>query len=256
MSEEGLASVEIGKIPVFFPIEPARLPLVKLEKEEKEVLRKCLDNIATAYGKVAPEIANTFKAQYDVIEFLASVFKGKIGIEAKKLVGFTPQPGMIGVNALIPQDIRYVKTPDATNPAYSQYELNSWDIALTAGTERWLLGDGTNYYRSKPEVNKRAVLVILKDGIVEVGTTPSFNQFIVRAETKPYTPFTVHQLIDLPIEKNLTLYQYNTAGAIVCLYDYGMMLGGMPLVTKTSNMRLIGVCIYETDYAKELRYVT
>jgi len=124
------------------------------------------------------------------------------------------------------------------------------------GTTKWLLGDGTRYYRSSPTVNQRAMFVVFKDGLIEIGTSPSFNQWIVTAETKPYTPWVTHLLTDLSIEKGLTLFQYNTTRAIICMYDYGMMLGGMPIRTGTSNVRLMGIVLYETDYFKELKWIS
>jgi len=241
---------------VFLPLRPEDLPLVPLDAKEEEVFDKCFRAVVEYYKRVLPEVADIIDKQRDLVHLAARLFKGKIGIEAKKLVGFTPQPGMIGIQPLAPKDIRYVKTATATDPAYSQYELNSWDLKVTAGTTKWLLGDGTNYYRSKPTVNQRALIVILKDCLVEIGTTPSFNQFIVKAETKPYTPWVVHEFIDVTIQKNLTAYIYNTPGALLCMHDYGMMLGSMPVRTGTSNLRLVGFVFYETDYFKDLTWIS
>jgi len=125
--------VKLGKIRVFIPMKREELPMVEPGVREKEVFDECFAEIAKYYGRIAPELKETFDEQYELALDCLRLFKGKIGIEAKKLVGFTPQPGMIGMQPIAPKDIRYVKTPTAGNPAYSQYELNSWDLYVTKG---------------------------------------------------------------------------------------------------------------------------
>ncbi|MFQ6075628.1 MAG: hypothetical protein ACE5Z5_05790 [Candidatus Bathyarchaeia archaeon] len=203
--------------------------------------------------KISPEVAKDFSTQVPLFKSVAEVFKSKVD---KPFGGILPSSGQFGVGLIIPQDIRYVSTPSATEPAYTDYALNSWNLALTAGAAIHILGDGTNYYKPKPTVGQRCAIVIMKNGIVEVGTSPSLNQIVFKTERITYPAFTVHPLVDQPIEKDLLIYRYNFPAAMPLFYDFGTMLDAMPTVSRTCNVRLIGVIFYEYDHRKALAYIS
>ena len=224
-----------------------------LDRGEEKKFDKFAEDSVNVLQKISPEIAEDFKAQIPLFRSVGEIFGAKVD---KAFGGILPSSGQYGVGLIIPQDIRYVTTPSATEPAYSHYELNSWDVVLTAGTAMYLLGDGTNFYKARPTVGVRCAFVIMKNGIIEIGTTPTINQLIVRTERVNYPAFTVHALVDQTIEKGTTIYRYNFPLALPVFHDFGVMLGAMPMTSKTSNIRLFGVIFYEYDHRATLRYLT
>jgi len=229
------------------------LPLRRLTDEEARLFDKFAEWSENALAKISPEIAKDFRDQVGFFKTVAEVFGAKVD---KPFGGLLPASGQYGVGLIIPQDIRYVVTATAENPAYSGYGINSWDISLTAGTVAHLLGDGTNYFKPKPTVGQRCAIVIMKNGIVEIGTTPKVNQIIFKTERITYPAFSVHPLVDQIIEKGTTIYRYNFPAAMPIFYDFGVMLQVMPIITGTSNIRLFGIILYEYDHRKELKWIT
>jgi len=220
---------------------------------EDELFNKFIEDSVDALEKISTEIAKDFEGQAGLFHEIARIFKAKVD---KPFGGLLPTSGQFGAGLLIPQDVKYVATASSTYPAYTHYSSNSWNITLTAGTARYLLGDGTNYYKASPTTGSRAIFCIMKNGIIEIGTTPSFNQFQIKTERVTYPAFSVHPLVDQPVERGYTIYRYNVPFAIPVFYDFGIMIGGMPLVSKTSDVRLIGVIFYEYDFRKNLRYIS
>jgi hypothetical protein len=203
--------------------------------------------------KISPEVAADFRENASFFKSVGEVFKAKVD---KAFAGILPSSGQFGVGLIIPQDIRYVATPSSAEPAYSDYSLNSWDISLTAGTEVFLLGSSTAFYKARPTVGSRCTLVIMKNGIIEVGTTPSINQLRVITERTSYPVLSVHPLVDQPIEEGYVIYRYNFPFNLPVFYDFGVKLSAMPMVSRTSNIRLVGVVFYEYDHRSSLRYVS
>lgn len=228
------------------------LPRGVLTDTESKAFDKFGVDAVNYLEKISPEVAADFRAQVPLFKTVCEVFKGKID---KPFGGILPASGQFGVGLIIPQDVRYVVTPKDELPAYTGYALNSWDIPLTAGTIAHLLGDGTKFYKPNPTVGKRCAMVIMKNGIIEVGTTPAINQFIFRTERITYPAFSVHPLVDQTIEKGYLIYRYNFPAAMPLFYDFGVMLQAMPIATGVRNIRLIGVIFYEYDHRKELVYV-
>jgi len=220
---------------------------------EAKKFDKFISDSAVVLEKVSAEIAADFRENAAFFKSVGEVFKAKVD---KAFAGILPSSGQFGVGLIIPQDIRYVATASSSEPAYSDYNLNSWDILFTAGTERFLLGSSTNFYKARPTVGSRCALVIVKNGIVEVGTTPSFNQIRVITERTNYPVLSVHPLVDQPIKEGYVIYRYNLPFNIPIFYDFGIKLSVMPMVTRTSNVRLIGVCFYEYDHRSALKYLT
>ena len=205
-----------------------------------------------ALDKICPEVARDFKAQGAFFKSVGEVLMGKVD---KAFGGVLPSPGQVGVSLLEPRDIRYVDPPSATEPAYSDYGLNKWDLSLTEAGTIHILGDGANYFKPRPTDLYRCAIAIMKSGIIEVGTSPSLTQFLLKTEKITYPYLTVHPLVDQPIEADYTIYRYNLPFGIPMFYDFGMMFDALSKVTKTSNVRLIGVVFYEYDHKKSLEWV-
>ena len=229
------------------------LDVEDLSGDEETRLTTFIEDSIDALDKISPEIAKDFEAQEGLILNMTKVFKAKV---SKPFGGILPSSGQFGVGLIIPQDIKYAATASASNPCYTGYTANSWNISLTAGTAAYLLGDGTNFYKARPTTNYRTALLIIKNGIVEVGTSPSINQFQPKTERVSYPAFSVHPLVDQPVERGYQIYRYNFPFAMPVFHDFGVMLGTMPIATRTADIRLVGVVLYEYSHRASLRYVS
>jgi len=141
---------------------------------------------------------------------------------------------------------------------YSSYKLNSWDIDATAGTAIWFFGDGTNYYKASSQAHKHSMILVFHNGVIEIGSTPSIDQFRIVAEglTK-YGIYTVAPVVEERVEEGRAVYQYPTPlGATIVFYDRGIMWGAMPRVTQTHTIKLLGLVFYEHDLFPDLTWVS
>jgi hypothetical protein len=175
----------------------------------------------------------------------------------RKNYAFPSVPGTLGVAWLFPQALRYAATPSASLPAYTSYKPNSWDIDITAGKPAWLLGDGTNFYKASPEAEKHSFILIFNNGVIEVGSTPSAQQFKIMTEGKrDYGIYTVEPLVEIPVEKAVAIYQYPTPlGAMFVDHNRGVMWGFLPTRTGTATIKLLGLVFYEHDFAADFKWI-
>ena len=247
---------EISKGLMIFSGGKNVLEVEELKPEEVDAIQTCVRNSARILEKISPSIARDFKEHESVFIKFGQVAKKLFGVS--KPITYPSEPGTIGVNLLIPQALKYAASADVTNnPCWTNYTTNSWEISLTAGTAAYLLGDGTNYYKPSPTTNKHELIVIMKDGVVEIGSTPKIRQMLLKTEVQyKYSPWTVHPLIELPIEDNKAVYQYNTLGVVPLYHTLGTMWGVMPEKSGTSTILLIGLFFYEHDFFSSLTYVS
>jgi hypothetical protein len=226
-----------------------------LTDAELKAVNRCIDDNLVLLESVSPNIARTLREQREFLIRSASVAKAYF--PTPKPITYPAQPGTIGVNFLIPQAIKYVATPSPSNPAYTSYKTNLWEIDLTPGTSAWLLGDGTNYYKACGETGKHVLLAIIKDGVIEVGSTPKIDQFHLFTEIeKTRAPYTVHPLVEEKIENHKVIYQYPTMGALLVYHDLGVMWGMMPKYAGTAVIKLLGLYFYEYDFHSALKWIT
>jgi len=244
---------EIGRGISFFEGARDTTERISLTDEEVDAVERVMDIYTKHLSKISPTVADLVERQRSVALKMAEVAKATFTVE--KSITYPGTAGNIGINFLVPQAIRYVATPTATSPAYTDYPANSWTLSLTAGTAEYLLGSTTNYYRANPADNNHVFFFVFEDGIIEVGSTPSFNQFYLEHDgfTK-YAPWTTHSLVDIDVEK--LVYIYNTIGVIPVYHNLGIKLSAMPTVTKTSEVRLLGLYFYEFDFHKTLKWVS
>jgi len=230
--------------------------IATLSREETEALRNVFMYGVAQLEKIAPEIAKDIKAQESLVYKVAGVFKEML--PEKKSYSFPSVSGSLGVAWLFPQAIRYAATPSSSYPCYTSYPANSWNLSLTAGTAVYFFGDGTNFYKASPTTGQHSMILVFKNGVVEIGTTPKLQQFRLYAEgiTK-WGIYTVVPLVEIPIEKNKAIYQYPTPmGPVIIPYDKGVMWGAMPEASGTSTIKLLGLVFYEHDLFSTLTYVS
>jgi len=226
-----------------------------LTGKEIDAIRNCVRFGHRLLERVSPKLAADFLAHETAFIKWGAVAKATFPVE--KSITFPSQAGTIGVNLLIPQAIRYVVSPTAAEPAYTDYKTNLWEIDLTAGTAAYLLGSAAYFYKASPEDEKHAFLIIMRDGLIEVGTSPRIQQFrlITQAETK-YGIWTPHPLVHQTIEREKLIFQYPTVGMIPVYHNFGIRWSAMPRYTGTSVLKLLGLFFYEHDFAPDLKWVS
>lgn len=229
---------------------------VDLSSDEKTWVGYVFDKGIEHLRKVAPSIASDIAKQRNLAINMAGVAKATFPV--RKNYSFPSVPGSLGVAWLFPQGLKWVATPDASNPCYTSYRANSWDIDVTAGTNAYLLGDGTNFYRANPNTDQHTFILIFDGGVIEIGSSPSIEQFHLITEGKrDYSVYTVEPLTDIPLEKNVAIYQYPTPlGALFVSHDRGVMWGFKPRVSGTKTIKLLGLIYYEHDFLSSLKWAT
>jgi len=235
----------------------------ELQPAEVDAVRKAVKFYVDMVAKQAPSVARDLAEQlYFTVEGKHLGLAIKVAMIAKALmdskpITFPSRVGTIGVNPLIPQFIRYVATPTADYPAYTDYPANSWDLSLTAGRNVYLFGSETNYFRYPSLAGRRAIAVIVQNGVVEVGTTPKIDQFRIISEASTQLGvFNVEPLVEVPVEAGKAVYQYPTPGAVILWNDMGIKWYGMPIKSGVSSIRLLGLVFYEHEFMPDTKYVS
>lgn len=224
--------------------------------------------------KVSPNVANDLSPQRTLTEKFAGVVKASISTTGGvKPITFPSTPGSISLNWLTPEMLRYISTRSTTNSAYTDYANDTWTLALVAGTPTFILGTGTytqntppttaptlttssNFFQGSQQSQAHSMFLFYQHGLIEVGTTPSMQQFQLYSQTlTKYGIWSVNGLNEMPIETNKAIYQYNTIGALPVYYDLGVVWAGMPIVTKNSQIKPMAMCFYEHSFAPTLVYV-
>lgn len=256
MSERPVPIDEIQarvKVPIV-ALERRVVSYVDLSDTEKRWIEHVFDVGVSHLRKVAPEIASDIERQRELAVEMASVAKATFPV--RKNYSFPSVPGSLGVTWLFPQAIRYSITPDREAPCYTSYKPNSWDIDVVAGTPAYFFGDGTNFYRASPATERHAFILVFHNGVIEVGSTPTVEQFHVMSEGKrDYGIYTVEPLVDVPVRSGVALYQYPTLGALFITHDRGIMWGFMPRTSGTKTIKLLGLVFYEHEFASSLKWV-
>jgi hypothetical protein len=219
---------------------------------EKEAVGYVFDKGIEHLRKVSPVIANDIARQKELAIVVAGI--AKASFPSPKNYTFPSTPGNLGVAWLDPYTFKWA-TPGANNPCYSSYTLNTWDISITAGTAAYIMGSSTDFYKSNPNTDSHSFVLIFENGLIEYGTTPSVQQFRLVSDGKTnYGAYTVPPLIELPVEKNVTLYQYPTPlGAVPVGYDRGLRWEFMPRRSGTMTLKLLGMVFYEYNFLNTLK---
>jgi hypothetical protein len=147
----------------------------------------------------------------------------------------------------------------SSNDDYTQYNgwtINSNELAAVEAGQTWIISSATatHWYRSYPTAPKRSMSIIAKDGLVEIGTTPSFQVHQIKTENDTqYGIIAEPPTYMLPIEDNLGIYVHKTLGQIPLWYDLGIEWSFLPLRDCTPVVMLAGLTFYEHEFPAEAR---
>lgn len=250
MEKDEERRTRLAKMPVFYGGKE-EVEIEKLEAGEEDSFHKCFNEYVEGLKKVSTKIATTVMDQRHLALTFTKIAKA-VFPEVKRLT-YPSQAGQLGILPIIPAALKYADTPSADYPCYTSYDTNRWTMSLTADTPAYFLGDGSNYYKASPTTNQHSFIVILKDGVVESGSSPTIDH--MRFYSEPYQKYGVfapHVLTEAPIEDGKTLYQYNTHATIAADHLTNNMFGFMPRANGVKTIKLLGFVIYEHDFLPNL----
>lgn len=224
------------------------LEVAELSPTELSRIVEFLDYYARKLEKVSPVVAEDFRAQQgffvDVAAYAKARFDNKPYNEDE--VVELPRAGQLGIQALICKDLIYPGEGAATH--------RTWDLAAVAGVRVYMFGAAaplwftTSFYNAVPVVGQRSMIAIMKNGIIECGSTPSVNWIWYTTQGQAYPPFRPDILRDGQVECDKPVYQYHTPGAMVLTPDLGTSLSLQPTRTETISPRLVGLVFAEYTY--------
>jgi len=237
---------------VFSPSKTT-IPYVELDPSEEAAIDNYLGIQLDIMQDQSPVLYRIVKKQVDagLVKTAAGIFKGKL--QGNGTFTYPAQPGQLGVSFLIPELVNYNQSAAPTGYANS----DSWLLPTKAGTPAYILGGTTPpfFYMTSRTPGQRAMMVVFQNGLVEVGTTPSFRQIqVVTQINESYGPMGIEPVVDLEVEKGKNLYVYPTPGALIVPYDVGVGMAAMPYRTNPTGeeVRLVGVMLYEYNFFANL----
>ena len=214
-----------------------------LDPSEVQKITFVVNKTADFVSKVSPTLGNTVRSQLSVVLSAAQVAKGEMN---NKPITYPGEVNTIAIVPIIPQFINFGSISNTTCVAQTGYPKDTWDVSLTAGSVFYLLGTSTAGYTTCGTPNYRFAIVILNDGLVEIGTTPKIDQFKIWSGVESrYTPFTTPITFDEPIEIGKAVYQYPTLGAMFIDWNVPFYWTAMPRATGTSSLRILGFAFAE-----------
>lgn len=216
-----------------------------LSKDERDAVLRCYEMGVEHARMTAPQVAALLEAQRNDFLIWAEVAKAAMDDQP---ITFPSKPGTIGVCWLNPQSRQY-----SSSDGYTQY--NGWTIntneiaAVTAGTADYFFGDGTNNYKSYPTKPYRSMSVIAMDGMLEIGTTPSFMVSQIKTEaTTQYGIMSEPPTYLLPAEEGKGIYIHKTLGMVPLYFDLGLTWSFLPIRSCTPVILPIGLTFYEHGF--------
>ena len=225
------------------------VPYMEPSAQEVSAIQQYLYPQLEILQENARPVYNIVASQEKLVYIAAGIFKAKL--EGKSTYAYPPTPSSLGVGFLIPEFVLYA------SGVPTGYIPGTWRIPTTAGTPVYVLGSPTQWYTASATPGSRSFLLIFQDGLVEVGSTPTFRQMQVLTQTSPnYGPITVEPMVDVQIEPSKSYYIYPTLGALLIPYDIGVKLALMPYrtVPDGADVRLIGLAFYEYNFYSSMVY--
>jgi len=248
--------------PIFIPTASTSLSIKPLRGPEQRVVSSFLSHYANIIEKQLDSRAAQIIRRPETFAFvslLVAYFKASRLLTDKELVDVV-RSNNIGIAPLTPQAIKYSTTGAGSNTGYN---TNSWDIPVTAGTPAYILGGSgatafykTSDYGAAGNQDRKHLIAVFPSGYFEVGSTPTTDQFLFESEEKrDIAPFIMPPFTDVSLKLSEPIYQYDLPGFFVDDVK-GIKISFMPRQTKTMQLRLLGVVIYEYNFFSGLKWVT
>jgi hypothetical protein len=249
--------------PIFIPTASTSLATKPLKPSEEQVLNAFIQWYANVIEQELDARAANIIRRPETAQFLRALigyFKASRLLTDKDLTHIV-RSSNIGIAPLFPQAIKYNTTGAGANTGYNN---NSWDIPVTAGTQAFILGGvsagsptfyKTSDYGAAGNQDRKHLIAVFPSGYFEVGSSPTVDQFLFESEEKmQISPFVVPPFQDSPLKLTYPVYQYHLPGFWVDDVK-GVRISFMPRQTKTMQLRLLGVVIYEFNFLSGLKYI-
>jgi len=237
-----------------------KYPVAALDRSEEVAIETVVNAGLAHLARVAPEVYDAILRPFtgakliDLIKIFARVAKAQF--PSQKPYTFPPEKGKLGIAWLFPQAIKWTATPSDTEPCFTSYKNNSWDIDVTAGTPAYLFGSADKFYYTSKTQEKYSAILVLYNGLVEIGSTPSAQQFQLISDTKTIAPYVAEPLIEVPLNPQKNIYIYPTPmGALFIDHMTGVKWSFMPTRTGTATIKILGFVFFEYDFYPALKWV-
>jgi hypothetical protein len=235
------------------------IDIADMAAEERDAILYCFDQNVKKIENVSPKIAAGLRPQREAMVKFAQIAKGTF--PETKTYSYPGQTGGLAVDFLTPYLFGYGTSDSGTGAngyndiagaSGSTATMRTWDLPLTASTVRTILGyDVTTYqyYKGCATTGSHSYVVLFQDGIVEIGTDPSFSELYFKSQLMDkYTPISVQPLIRESVEEGRGIFQYSTPGIIPISHQTGVAIQGLPLYTRNAYLPLLGMVFYESDF--------
>lgn len=235
------------------------IDIADMAAEERDAILYCFDQNVKKIENISPKLAASLRPQREAMVKFAQIAKGTF--PETKTFSYPGQIGGLAADFLTPYTYRYCITANGSvgGYAYTQYVdsatpgFGTWDLATAAGaTAQYIAGDSTHPYRGCAKTSYHSYVVIFQDGIIELGTTPKIQQLFFKSELlDKYTPIAMNPLLNQSIEEDRSIFQYSTPGMIPISHQTGVTIKVQSNYAGTSNIPLLGMVFYETDFNLE-----
>lgn len=221
--------------------------------EEQEIVRTIFENRAHQIKRISTAVYDSLMPQMEVFVKMAGIAKAVF--PENRPIRYPSESGAIGCDFInLPHYIKY--GTDTNDKSLSDYEDGTFNIACeNKGDIKYILGSSNDWYRASPKSDAHSLLVFAKDGLLEIGSTPMFNQIQVTTEIQQkYAPITVNPLNQLlPVEEDKPIYQYPTLGVVPVYHNLGVRMAAKAVRTGTATVVPIGMIFYEHDFYNQFQ---
>lgn len=225
---------------------------VEPSDEEQEIVRTIFENRAHQIKRISTAVYDSLMPQMEVFVKMAGIAKAVF--PENRPIRYPSESGAIGCDFInLPHYIKY--KAEFGDDSHTDYAKDTFNIAGEKGEIKYILGSSDNWYRASPKSDAHSLLVFAKDGLLEIGSTPMFNQIQVTTEIQQkYAPITVNPLNQLlPVEEDKPIYQYPTLGVVPVYHNLGVKMAAKAVRTGTATVVPIGMIFYEHDFYNQFR---
>jgi len=227
-------------------------------KAALKALRMIRENLASALGADDPNAPYGVKKVVEEFEKHATLFlkvAGLLKAKVEKPFAWPPQPDTFTVCELFPQIVKWATTVPCG------YANNTFELSLTAGTDTYIFGDGTNYYKARADSGYETVIVIIKGGFLAIGDTPKIQQYrIWNKQYNKYGMIPAKQAAMMPIHSEKLVYRYDNMpfGTLIITWEdmSGIMLKVRPYKSGREVHLPVGVAFTMYDNVKDTVWVS
>ena len=216
---------------------------------------------------VMPDYAEELAHQIGFFLLAAARAKYVLRKDLRKI----PTTDEAAVMKICPELIKYTTQPnDTDNPAYTDYEPNSWKLVFTPNWNNiptiyhaYVFGaDGPKYWRPSSERNKRFVVALAANHLIGVGDILDVRVYRVSSKQLSYAPALSASPVD-DVPKDIPKMEYPIRGVPAAIVDPDIVSGiieelVLPNPSKSTepvkkDVRVIGIAFVEYGRIEDIQ---